>query len=180
MRATKRNGAQQWRTLFPLMGDDRQQGDRQATATTATRIRTATIIMTLAMAKDASPNRKFQSTRSQYQKTQWQTARITVNCTEHTQRHLPPPTIWQSTCIYAPATPTMDNDSDDDGDGDLTHVLLLQIPFLSLNADNKSHRDSTSPPSGSQAHDCLPLCVSVCVCVLGIASLATVNSLVMN
>lgn len=72
MRATKRNGAQQWRTLFPLMGDDRQQGDRQATTTTATQIRTATatIIMTLAMAKDASPNRKFQSTRSQYQKTQ--------------------------------------------------------------------------------------------------------------
>lgn len=70
MRATKRNGAQQWRTLFPLMGDDRQQGDRQATTTIRIRTATATIIMTLAMAKDASPNRKFQSTRANTEKTQ--------------------------------------------------------------------------------------------------------------
>lgn len=176
MRATKRNGAQQWRTLFPLMGDDRQQGDRQATTTRTTTIRTATatIIMTLAMAKDASPNRKFQSTRSQYQKTQWQTARITVNCTEHTQAQLralcprlPPSAIWLSSSIYAPATPTKD---DDDDDGDLTHVLLLQIPFLSLNADNKSHRDSTSTAIPSPSHLCLssrwlPPSLCVCMCV---------------
>lgn len=35
-----------------------------------------------------------------------------------------------------------------------------------------------SPASAYQAHDCLPL--SVCVCGVGIASLATVNLLVMN
>lgn len=97
MRATKRNGAQQWRTLFPLMGDDRQQGDRQATTTTT---RTATIIMTLAMAKDASPNRKFQSTRSQYRKNSMTNSQN--NCelyTAHTAPPFHPPLRLQYDCL---------------------------------------------------------------------------------
>lgn len=85
----------------------------------------------------------------------------------------PPSAIWLSSSIYAPATPTKDVDDDD---GDLTHVLLLQIPFLSLNADNKSHRDSTSTAIPSLPRLCLSstwlppsLCVWVCCrhCFIG-------------
>lgn len=94
MRATKRNGAQQWRTLFPLMGDDRQQGDRQATTTRTT---TATIIMTLAMAKDASPNRKFQSTRSQYRKNSMTNSQN--NCELYTAHTAPPSPRLQYDCL---------------------------------------------------------------------------------